>query len=465
MKATSSSSIRELILDALDEEQAMSFKEIVDKVVARKKVKPKSIQRQLSSLAKTGLIVKRGQRVSGKYVKVKRPLSETQEQARIFREETQKEKLRTLSSSETEALGSVVSGIAPLLIDTKEEVELYDLLGRVHDLDKLLASHNLSDGYYTVARLCLDFFQRYPDIFEVKMATHSSNPLRTRISVKDDLGLLFVRHKHDDSEISRLLYSKDRQDYYTKKVVEGVRLQNKVIEEIDSVLEHKPNLRYVTRILALKRASPRWIFGYDFEREIQEINALLGKCNLEFEVESGDRLQIRTIQDSAIAMTDKMEEYVDDMNLLIEEFRRFFHHPNRGIMPNPFNEEPKLWKYYADSFFVVYFSWFSSFERRFREFKEKPDFDKLYRFWTEFCSIIRGYRSYAQSFKAFASTQEQVQNVPDHIKEQFNQNFLEEFNHILLRKIDQYGVKFERASGRRISDKRIEPIKPIAWRR
>ncbi len=464
MKATSPS-IRELVLDVLDESQAMSFKEIVDKIVAIKKVKPKSIQRQLSSLTKTGLIVKRGQRTSRRYVKTKRPLSETQEQTRTLRGEAHREKLRTLSPSETEALSSVVSGIAPLLIDTKEEVELYDLLGRVHDLDKLLASHNLSDGYYAVARLCLDFFQHYPDIFNVKMDTRSSNPLRTKISVKDDLGLLLVRHKHDDSEINQLLYSRDRQDYYTKRVVEGVQLQNRIIEEIDSVLEHKQNLRYVTRILALKRASPRWIFGYDFERGIQEINALLEKCNLEFGVESGDRLQIRIIRDSTIARTDRIEDHVADMNLLLEEFRRFFHHPNRGIMPNPFNDEPKLWKYYVDSFSSTYFSWFSSFEQRFREFKENPDFDKLYRFWIEFCSIIKEYRRYAESFRAFASTQEQVQNVPDHIKNQFNQDFLEAFNHILLRKIDEYGVKFERAFGHRIPDKRIKPIKPIAWRR
>jgi hypothetical protein len=149
------------------------------------------------------------------------------------------------------------------------------------------------------------------------------------------------------------------------------------------------------------------------------------------------------------------------LDLLVEEFGKLFNHPFWAIMPNPFNKEPNVWKYYVDSFSETYSSWVSSFKNRFRQSKEQLDFQKLLDFWAEFCSIVRNYRLYAQSFRALATLKEQASNIPDHIKEQFNTDFLEEFNHALLRKIDEYAIKFERASGYDVPGRKIEPVKPI----
>ena len=457
MRINPSVPTREIILEVLDENRALSLKEIVDRVRTLKEVKPKTIRRQISNLVKIGMVTTKGQRPKKRYVKAEKPIS------KVALQETQQERLRNLTSSESKALSSVVYGIAPLLIDAEEKVELFDLLGRVHDLDKLLASHNLSDGHYTIARLCLGFFQRYPDIFEVEMGKYSSSPLRAKISVKDPLGLLFVRFKHDDSKISQLLYFKNRQDYYTEKVIESVELQNEMVNEIDKALKDNVYLRYVVRILALKRASPRWFFGYEFENDLQKINMLLEQSGFRFKIESGDRLEIHRTRDfSETKNSARTQEYAEDINILTEEFERFFQHPYRAIMPNPFNKEPELWRHYADSFYEIYHSWFSSFKHRFKKSAKKLDFAKLLQFWTEFLFIIKGYGLYAKAFRAFASTKEQAENIPDHIKEQFNTEFLDAFNHVLLRKIDEYSMKFERASGHKIPDKKMEFIKPIA---
>lgn len=59
----------------------------------------------------------------------------------------------------------------------------------------------------------------------------------------------------------------------------------------DRLEERLENL--INKVLnEVKRASPRWIFGYEFEKDIRNINSLLEKSNLRFEIESEDRLRI-----------------------------------------------------------------------------------------------------------------------------------------------------------------------------
>jgi len=303
-------SIRDDILGMLSEKRILTREEIIAKVREKRVVSPKSIEKQMSNLLKAGVIVSKGEREQKKY-----ELPEGHPAKQKLTEKSMKEDLRVLSQSEIEALRSVVHGIAPLLIDAGEEVELYDLLGRVHDLDKLVASHDLSDGYLTIARLCTDFFRRYPSTFNLETDLLSTNPLRAKVSVTDPLGLLLVRHGFDDKEINQLQYFKDKQDYQTQIVIESVKKQNEIIEKIDEVLRDYPDLRYVARVFALKKASPRWIFGYEFEEDLRKINTVLQKSGLKFDVESEDRLVMRLIRKPTREEGGKQKEEKEDRQI------------------------------------------------------------------------------------------------------------------------------------------------------
>jgi len=283
-------SIRDDVLDMLSEKEKLTRQEIIAKIMEKRAVSPKSIERQMSNLLKAGIVVSDG----GKQKRY--GLREGHASKREFPEKPVKEDLRVLNQSEVEALRSVIRGIAPLLIDVGEEVELYDLLGRVHDLDKLVAAHNLSDGCLTIARLCTDFFSRYSSTFKLEANPLSTNPLRVKVSVTDPFGLLLVRHGFDDKEINQLQYFKDKQDYQTQIVIESVSKQNEIIERIDEAFKDYSDLCYVARVLAMKRASPRWIFGYEFEQDLRKINTILQKSGLKFDVESEDRLVMRLIR-------------------------------------------------------------------------------------------------------------------------------------------------------------------------
>jgi len=450
-KANVGLSTRETILTILKQERSLSLDEIANRVKERKPVKLKSIQRHISNLLRMGIIVCEGE--DRKYKVLKKSPEETRSL------ELGKKENRELTPSETGALRSVMNGIAPFLIDADEKMELYELLGRIHDLDKLVASQNVSDGYLTLARLCLDFYKRYTDTFELENDSRSSNPLRARVSVKDPLALLLVRFKYDDTEINQLQYFRNKQDYQTQVAIESARQQNMIIEEIDKALKDTPDLRYVARILALKRASPRWIFGYEFEKDVRKINDLLSKSNLKFDIENGDRLVLR-MNITGMRRDLKSVEFMQDLNLLTEELEKFFHHPSYAIMPNPFNKKPSFWKYFEGSFSGAYHSWVSSFKVRITESKKNITYEDLLNLWIEFCTIVGHYRSFALSFREIASTKEQEANIPEHIKKQHNTKFVEEFN-VLLRKIQEFAVEFEQASGLKVPNKQIEPAKPI----
>lgn len=278
-------STRDLILEVLSDQGMLTFCEIAEKVKARKDVTDKTIKKQLSNLSRIGRLVVRENEIGDcSYMLLKNRLSENAAK--------ESELIEPRRGAETEALRSVVEKIAPLLIDAGEKVSLFDLLGRVYDLGKLIEVSGQTDGYMKSARLLLDFFQRYPDIFETETNMPSSNPLRTLISVKDPLGLLLVRYVHDDKEINQLQYFRGKPDRFTETTIDNVKRHNEIVEEIDDALKNNPDLRYITRILALKRASPRWIFGYDFAKGIDEINSHLSRVGLIFEIEDQDRLRM-----------------------------------------------------------------------------------------------------------------------------------------------------------------------------
>jgi len=115
-----------------------------------------------------------------------------------------------------------------------------------------------------------------------------------------------------------------------------------------------------------------------------------------------------------------------DLKMCFEDFGKFFGHPYRAVMPNPFQKEPDFWKYYENTFSYVLYSWYSNLKVRFDKSRMGMDIDELVSYSNEFCEIVKLYLVYAESFREFVKKYP----IPKHIREQYNTKFVSEFNTI-----------------------------------
>lgn len=158
---------------------------------------------------------------------------------------------------------------------------------------------------------------------------------------------------------------------------------------------------------------------------------------------------------------ERIGDCVRDFDSLIKEFEKFFNHPYWAIMPNPFNQEPEWWKYYADTFFEVFKSWFSSLKDRFEGSKSKLNSQTLLEYVIEFYSIVRYYRFYAESFRKKSTMREY--SIQRDLKKQYNESFVKHFNDVLLRNMSDFSKRFERIIDREIPDKKIDFVKEMEF--
>jgi hypothetical protein len=154
---------------------------------------------------------------------------------------------------------------------------------------------------------------------------------------------------------------------------------------------------------------------------------------------------------------DPFLELIDDLEICIEDFKRFFNHPNWAIMPNPFSSEPEFWKYYENSFSFVLKSWYLNLERRFKKQRKDVDDDLLIEYSTEFCEIVNQYLTFSKVFQKLT----EKHPISENIRLQYNTSFVNEFNTIFRLNLINYLKKLERITSKRIEKSDIKPATPL----
>lgn len=157
---------------------------------------------------------------------------------------------------------------------------------------------------------------------------------------------------------------------------------------------------------------------------------------------------------------DPVLKITGELKTCIDDFEKFFRHPNWAIMPNPFDKEPKLWKYYVDSFSCVLFSWYSALRKRFTESKKSGgeiDQASLVEFSNEFCDIVTEYMRFAGTFVELTKTNP----IPEHIRRQYNDRFVTDFNTIFRPNMIQYLRSVEKIAKCKMNCSSIESVAPI----
>lgn len=198
-----------------------------------------------------------------------------------------------VTASELEALQSLVAKVAPLIIDEEETVTIDQLLKRVNDFDKFITLHNLVDGHTILAKLLLGYYTNHPQIFDVvEPSPPTTFVIRAAVRVKDAVAFRILRHLLNTGELNLIDYFKDKNDYYVTRILSWISDAENLVGRIDSAFEGQPQLKYMARLLALKRISPRWIFGYEYQKSLDELNSSLTSQRLMFEPEGREWVKL-----------------------------------------------------------------------------------------------------------------------------------------------------------------------------
>jgi len=136
-----------------------------------------------------------------------------------------------------------------------------------------------------------------------------------------------------------------------------------------------------------------------------------------------------------------------DLKMCIDDFEKYFHHPYWAIMPNPFKEEPDVWKYYNDSFSYTLYSWYSDFKKTFEKSRTAMDIETLVSYTDGFCEIVQNYLRFANSFRDLAKRHP----VTKQVREQYNSKFSSEFTTIFRPNLINYLKKLSRETDKEIS--------------
>jgi hypothetical protein len=128
----------------------------------------------------------------------------------------------------------------------------------------------------------------------------------------------------------------------------------------------------------------------------------------------------------------------------IEHFEKYFHHPHYAIIPNPFDKKPEFWDSFFDLSSAFLRESYLRLGKNFEKSKKDLTLEELKDISIDFCRIIENYLRFTRTLRSMASKYP----LSEGIREQYNENFVTEFNTVFRPDLIKYLEKLERILGK-----------------